>query len=108
LKKITLPTYSLEEILKNHKEIAREINLKLPAPIKEFKNYLEYGNYPYFLENKKSYLIKLTQTIPSILESDLSAIENITCEDGRKIKKLLVAIAQNVPFTPNISKLSER
>ncbi|TXD50173.1 MULTISPECIES: ATP-binding protein [unclassified Polaribacter] len=107
-KQIKLPTYSLEEILKNHKEIAREINLKLPTPIKEFKNYLEYGNYPYFLENKKSYLIKLTQTIQLILESDLSAIENMTFEDSRKIKKLLVAIAQSVPFTPNISKLSER
>ena len=45
-------------------------NLKLPTPIKELKKNLEYGNYPYFLENKKSYLIKLTQTIPSILESD--------------------------------------
>lgn len=84
-KKFTLPTYSLEEILKNHKEIAREINLKLTTPIKEFKNYLEYGNYPYFLENKKSYFIKLTQTIQLILESDLSASENITYEDGRKI-----------------------
>lgn len=84
-KKFTLPTYSLEEILKNHKEIAREINLKLTTPIKEFKNYLEYGNYPYFLENKKSYFIKLTQMIQLILESDLSASENITYEDDRKI-----------------------
>lgn len=107
-KKITLPIYSLEDILANHKEIAREINTLLPTPIKEFKNYLEYGNYPYFLENKESYLFKLTQTIQLILELDLSAIENISYDDSRKIKKLLVAIAQSAPFTPNISKLSER
>lgn len=107
-KQITLPSYSLEEILTNHKEIAREIKLHLPTPIKEFKNYLKYGNYPYFLENKDSYPFKLTQTIQLILELDLSAIENISYDDSRKIKKLLVAIAQSVPFTPNISKLSER
>ncbi|MGJ8745603.1 ATP-binding protein [Polaribacter sp.] len=107
-KKIILPTFSLEEILKNHVTIAREINTTLKTPIKEFKSYLKYGNYPYFLENKESYLFKLTQTIQLILESDLSAIENISYDDSRKIKKLLIAIAQSVPFTPNISKLSER
>ena len=107
-KELMLPTYSLEEILQNHTKIAREINTLLPTPIKEFKNYLKHGNYPYFLENKESYLFKLTQTIQLILELDLNAIENISYDDSRKIKKLLVAIAQSVPFTPNISKLSER
>ena len=107
-KQLELPTYSLNEILENHQKIAREIIAVLPTPIKEFKNYLEYGNYPYFIENKESYLMKLTQTIQLILELDLSAIENISYDDSRKIKKLLVAIAQSVPFTPNISKLSER
>ncbi|HBK70197.1 MAG TPA: AAA family ATPase, partial [Flavobacteriaceae bacterium] len=64
--------------------------------------------YPYFMENKESYIQKLTQTINLILEVDLSATENMTYEDSYKIRKLLVAIAQSVPFTPNISKLSER
>ncbi len=107
-KQVQLPTYSLNEILENHQKIAREISSVLPSPIKEFKNYLAYGNYPYFIENKESYLMKLTQTIQLILELDLSAIENISYDDSRKIKKLLIAIAQSVPFTPNISKLSER
>ena len=35
-------------------------------------------------------------------------VKNIAYEESRKIKKLLVAIAQSVPFTPNIKKLSER
>ncbi|MCF6298115.1 MAG: hypothetical protein L3J08_09080 [Flavobacteriaceae bacterium] len=32
----------------------------------------------------------------------------MTYENSYKIRKLLVAIAQSVPFTPNITKLSER
>lgn len=103
-----LPVLNLEDILINHKENAREIIKQLKTPLKYFKEYLEYGNYPYFLEDLESYDIKLIQTINLIIESDLNTVENITYEDSRKIKKLLVAIAQSVPFTPNIKKLSER
>lgn len=105
---IELPQVSLEDILKNHKAIARKVKGKLSAPIKSFKNYLNYGSYPYFMENKESYIQKLTQTINLILEIDLSATENMTYENSYKIRKLLIAIAQSVPFTPNITKLSER
>lgn len=103
-----LPNFELEDILNNHKNIAREVLKEIEFPIKLFKKYLEFGNYPYFLENEETYIIKLTQTIHLILETDLGAIENISYDDSRKIKKLLVAISQSVPFTPNISKLSER
>jgi len=105
---IKLPKVDLPDLLKNHTDIARKVTSLLPTPIRDFKNYLKYGAYPYFLENKESYIQKLNQTINLILEIDLNAIENITYADGRKIKKLLVAIAQSVPFTPNISKLSQR
>ncbi|MGB0879513.1 MAG: ATP-binding protein [Polaribacter sp.] len=103
-----LPIFSLDDILKNHKKISRKINKEIKTPLKYFKEYLEYGNYPYFLEDVESYEFKLIRTINLIIESDLNAVENITYEDSRKIKKLLVAIAQSVPFTPNIKKLSER
>jgi len=105
---IVLPQFTLPEILSDHKNIARQIKAQLPVPVKAFKNYLKYGAYPYFLENKKSYSQKLLQTINLILEVDLSAVENMTYEDGYKIRKLLVAIAQSAPFTPNITKLSSR
>lgn len=69
---------------------------------------MNYGCYPYFLQGQKGYLQKLVRTISLIIEVDVNAIENIPYSDSIKIKKLLVAIAQSVPFTPNISKLSER
>lgn len=105
---LILPKLNLKELLENHKEIAREVTTKLGSPIKDFENYLNYGAYPYFLENQNNYIQKLVQTINLILEVDLHAVENMVYEDSRKIKKLLVAIAQSAPFTPNISKLSER
>ena len=43
-----------------------------------------------------------------ILEIDLQSIENIDYNNIVKIKRLLYVLATNVPFTPNISKLSEK
>ncbi len=103
-----LPKIKLEELLSNHKEIAKQVLNNTSSPVKEFKDYLEHGAYPYFLENQKSYFQKLHQTINLILEIDLNAVENLTYTNSIKIKKLLVAIAQSAPFTPNITKLSER
>lgn len=103
-----LPKVSLKELIKNHKEIAQNVKKLIPSPVKEFEAYLRHGAYPYYLENKNSYIIKLRQTINLILETDLMAVENMTYADSRKIKKLLVAIAESAPFVPNITKLSER
>lgn len=104
----TLPSLSLQELINDHNKIAKKVKQELQSPLKDFKDYLEYGCYPYFLEGTNGYLQKLLQTINLILEVDLNAIENIPYSDSRKIKKLLVAIAQSAPFSPNVSKLSER
>jgi predicted AAA+ superfamily ATPase len=103
-----IPKFELSELLKNHKEIAKNLKTYVQNPIKYFDEYLKYGSYPYYLENKNSYAQKLSQTISLILEVDLNAVENMPYEDSRRIKKLLVAIAQSAPFIPNITKLSER
>ncbi|WP_142784627.1 ATP-binding protein [Changchengzhania lutea] len=107
-KNVVLPKVGFSELLANHKEIARKVKIETDTVIKYFRDYLKYGAYPYYLENKESYLQKLNQTITLILEVDLNAVENVTYQDSRKIKKLLLAIAQSAPFTPNIKKLSER
>ncbi|AZQ59820.1 AAA family ATPase [Maribacter sp. MJ134] len=103
-----LPKVSLQELLEEHHNIAKKVKEDLQHPLKDFKAYLDYGCYPYFLEGTNNYLQKLLQTINLILEIDFNAIENIPYSDSRRIKKLLVAIAQSAPFSPNVSKLSER
>jgi len=103
-----LPKVDFQQLLTDHVAIGREVKKGIGTPIPYFKNYLDYGAYPYFLENKDAYLQKLTRTINLILEIDVSAVENMPYSDIIRIKKLLVAIAQSVPFTPNISKLGER
>lgn len=105
---LDLPFYDFEYILKNQKEVALNCKQHVEFPVAEFKEYLKYGCYPYSFEGTSGYYPKLLDTVNLMLEVDVSSVENIPFQESRKIKKLLVAIAQSAPFTPNVSKLSER
>lgn len=104
---IELPIYSLNDILLNHVSIAMELNNKI-KPIYYFQEYLKYGAYPYFTEGElEDYYQKLKNTINLIIDVDVNAIENLDYSLLVKLKKLIYMISINVPFTVNISKLSE-
>lgn len=104
--KIKLTSYTLNEILQNHQNLANSI-LEQIKPLPLFQKYLQIGAYPFFIENEKTYIQKLQNTINLVIESDILALEPIQYETTIKLKKLLITIASSVPFTPNISKLSE-
>lgn len=98
---------SFSDILKNHTDIAYEINKKI-KPIFEFNNYIKYGAYPFFKEDIELYHEKLISTIGLIIEVDINTFYNPDYILIYKLKRLLHAIAESSPFVPNISKLSER
>lgn len=98
---------SLDDILKNHIDISYQLTEKI-KPIYQFNKYIKYGMYPYFIENLNTFYDKLLQTIHLTLEIDLPAVEFIDYNHIVKLKRLLYAISTSAPFTPNITKLSER
>ena len=102
----TFESYTFEEILENHHAIASAISEKI-KPLKLFKEYLEFGCYPFILEDRGSYHQRIIQVINLILESDLPHINKIEMQQIRKLKKLLYLLAVNVPFIPNITDLAE-
>lgn len=78
--------------------------------LKEFREYLAWGYYPFFLQytDKRSFLIALEQSIHAVIESDLPAIyPAMTGASIARIKRLLSALAGNVPYTPDLNKLRE-
>ncbi len=101
------PIFSLEEITENHQEIALKI-LKKIKPLAYFQEFLKIGAFPFYMGNKEEYYQQVLQTINLILEVDLPSIENTDYQNVVKIKRLLYILALSVPFTPNISKLSEK
>jgi predicted AAA+ superfamily ATPase len=103
----TIPAISLPEILENHNRIATEILAEI-KPLPLFEKYLKIGAYPYYKENENAYYQKLQNTINLIIEIDINAVEDLQYVTLVKLKKLLISIATSVPFTPNITKLSEK
>jgi len=109
---INLKSFGIEEISRKHQRIADNIINSVEKKGKKilalFKNYLEYGYYPYFREynNKEIFYITLEQNIHTTLENDLIAIyPSLRGTSIKKIRKLLSIIAASVPFTPDLKRL---
>ncbi|NVO03163.1 MAG: ATP-binding protein [Bacteroidetes bacterium] len=98
-------TVSVDEIISNHKEFAMEIGGKI-KPLVAFNEYIRYGYFPYYKEDKELYHSRLLATLNTIIELDLPATEKIDYYSVIKIKKLFAVLASMVPFTPNILQLS--
>ncbi|MFA8433110.1 MAG: ATP-binding protein [Marinifilaceae bacterium] len=98
------PRYTLEDILKNHTGIVEDI-LEKVRPLAYFTDYLQYGYYPFYME-EKSFIDNLLKVINLILEFDITYLNQIELKYLPKLKKLLYILACNVPFQPNVSKLS--
>lgn len=109
---IEVPAYPLEEICEKHEKIEdlilEELEKKNQKILLEFNKYIRTGYYPYYHEimNEAVYKMTLEQNLHTIIESDLAAIyPQLTGISINKIKKLLIFIANSVPFTPNWNKI---
>ena len=97
-------SYTLEEILTDHEQIARTILPKV-SPNAFFQNYLHHGFYPFFLE-KRNFAENLLKTMNAMIEVDILIVQQMELKYLAKIKKLLYLLAVNGPTAPNVSKLA--
>lgn len=103
----SLDSITLHDLLKNHIDIAAALSGKF-KPLPLFKKYLREGYYPFFAENPRTYPIRIEQLTKLIIEHDLRFMEGFDLSNSRKIYQLLYILSTNVPFKPNVSKLSEK
>ena len=99
-----LPSYSIEEIIDNHRVLANVI-LKIVDIEKYFCDYIHHGYYPFFLE-KRNYSENLLKTMNMMLEVDVLYIQEIEQSYLSKIRKLFYILAIQSPIAPNVSQLS--
>lgn len=97
--------YVLEDILENHIDIVHN-DFKGFKPMEFWKEYLTYGFYPFYFQNKDTYNIKLNETINTVIEVDIPSIFNIKYEKINNLKKLTKLICSSKPYTLNIKELS--
>lgn len=97
---INVSVYTLEEIL-DHKAEIPEVDHPLPL----FADYLLKGYYPF--GGDADFSIKLDQIINQTMEIDIPQYASMNVSTGRKLKQLLMIIAQSVPFKPVMQKLAD-
>lgn len=101
-----LKSVKLAEVLSNHRDIASRI-IPTIRVIREFDRYLEKGYYPFFIDSSEfTYSQRVERLVLSVIDIDIPAVAAIEYETQLKLKKLLVTLAEQVPFVPNMTNLS--
>ena len=99
------PKLTLEDIVSNHIQHSQELLSKI-KPLKYFKDYFNFGFYPFYLEDEDTVSMKLAEAINKTIDIDLLQIYNIDPKKLRNIKKILTLLCSSVPYKPNITTLA--
>ncbi|MBW1957282.1 MAG: AAA family ATPase [Deltaproteobacteria bacterium] len=109
---IKTESFVLKNLLEAHEKLSHDIITATESKKKKilalFKDYLQFGYFPYFTEfdDISMYYITLEQGIRTTIESDLLSIyPTLNGSSIKKIKKLLTVIAESAPFTPDLKRL---
>jgi predicted AAA+ superfamily ATPase len=97
------PFFKLEDILISHIELANEIEFEDNS----FKEYLQYGYYPFYFDKYSSFYESLVNTINLTIDIDLPSLGLVEQKYSYKLKKLLEVICESKPFEVNYTKIAQ-
>ncbi len=104
-KNIELPSHSFEDILSNPDDICEEVLTKC-KPQALFEEYLRVGYYPFYDGDDIEYYSRIENVVSFIIEQEMTLFCGIDPAYTRKVKALLMYLAENIPFEVNIAKLT--
>ena len=95
---------TIDRVVSEHRDIAGDIaaNVKV-LPL--FRRYLQSGYYPLYRDVSGQFAQRLSAVVANVLETDVPAVIDVTPATVRKMKKMLMILAESCPQTPNMSTL---
>ena len=102
-----LSVLSFEDILSNHPTIAAHITNQLPIQ-KYFEQYLNHGYYPFYKEEGDGFAARMEEEVDWIINVEIPAVEKVSYELVYKTKILLGILAEQNPYTLNVSDLAAK
>ena len=97
---VKMRAISMKNILQHEYEIP---GVEHPLPL--FHDYLRRGYYPFGRD--AAYDMELMQVVTQTMESDIPLYLNMNVSVGRKLKHLLMVVAESVPLKPVMQKLAD-
>ncbi|MFO7885089.1 MAG: AAA family ATPase [Desulfobacteraceae bacterium] len=106
-KKQELPDLSLDDILTRGSQISLDLALSHPGILNEFQDYLNFGAYPFFMEDRNTFKNKLFNALQKIINEDIPSCNKIHYEQIFVFKKLIAKLVESrVPYKVNMASLS--
>lgn len=104
---IKLPTYSLKELVENHLEIAQ--NLPVNQILKQFREYLRIGYYPFFklLPKDHEKFQAVENATQKTIYEDIATLHQIHSNNLVFIEKIFKYVINSSPGKLNTHKLSQ-
>lgn len=102
---ISVPAVSFSNLLQNHVSLASQFG-SVPI-LQHFKEYLNHGYYPFFIEGLEDYFSKLTNVIEKVLFEDIAVVYNLRQTTVPILKRILWLAATSNGLIPNIDKMSK-
>lgn len=102
---LPFPVWTLEDILARPHDLWQMVSSKC-KPVALFKEYLEKGYYPFFLEGEGEYYTKIEQVVNYIIETELPQICKVDVANVRKLQALIAMICSETPFELNANKIA--
>lgn len=101
---LDMPAITLEELIGTHQALAGDITSRIKI-LPAFEQYLRHGYYPFYREAKSTFDQRLQDVCRQVIESDIPAVEDMSQSTLSKIKRLLMILAEKVPYQPNMTEL---
>jgi len=103
----TLLRYSLEEILSASNILSKNLISEYPSLYGDFREYLKFGAYPFYMEGTDSYCEKLFNALEKIVYEDIPSLNKIDYSHLSFFNKLIYkVVASKKPFSVSIAALS--
>ena len=94
----------VDRLVRMHRDIAGDIAARVKI-LPLFRRYLKEGYYPLYREVSSQFAQRLSAIVANVLEVDVPAVMDVTPSTVRKMKKMLMILAESCPQTPNMSTL---
>ena len=104
-KGIQLSSYSLDRILSDADTICQQV-CDVCRPQALFEEYLRVGFYPFYDGDEEEYYSRIERVVSFIIDQEMTQFCGVDSAYTRKIKAMLLFLANNIPYDVNIAKLS--
>lgn len=104
-KNIELPVHTLDEVLEDADAVCEEV-CKVCHPQALFEEYLRVGYYPFYDGNEQEYYSRIENVVSFIIDQEMTQFCGVDPAYTRKLKAMLLFLANNQPYDVSIAKLS--